>query len=642
MDPVVPPQEAAPSQPATPAAWATPPASTPPVVARPKGMRTLAIAFVIVALVLGGGGFAYALLSGKISLPFLTKQPTVNEITDALAEMKSARIGMELSAVTEARGPSVEPINIEKLTTPPKNEGEEEEGDGFKIDTTSIILGAVPGDAAMRLSTTTDWSLAADERADSETSLKGSFSSNGLTIEFDGATRTVSGTTYLMVNKLPLPIVDFSQVAGKWVRMPKSAGSLTSVVSGMGGGEEDVRVFASKEDEAGGAEAAKKEAGGFNEMRVLFAELIKDGAIKAAAVDEDAEANGKSAWKITLAFDPALYRSTFKRLYDARQTLFPGAEEFVVFTEERAAVLASADASAQFDALAKGMTMSASIDKKTRMPSQIDLRVPVALSDEDAPKLAGRQISLGMTITLSNINQPVTLAAPSDSISMAQMQNLIAGRSEEEAKRELQASIVSDLRTALDAYHEQFEKYPAELKEMLGLEHDAMADFETLKGKYVKVVVDIPNDQYSGAPFAYSLTSDGYALTYQMGPAPAEEDGALSMFGPTYAEGTNTMTPDTVSVEGDAVAKKDTDGDGLSDRDELRLGTSPSLADTDGDGLSDGEEEEDYYTSPKKADTDGDGFSDGDEVKGGFDPLTNAQTNERPDENGPLFLEELP
>ena len=34
----------------------------------------------------------------------------------------------------------------------------------------------------------------------------------------------------------------------------------------------------------------------------------------------------------------------------------------------------------------------------------------------------------------------------------------------------------------------------------------------------------------------------------------------------------------------------DTDGDGISDEDELALGTDPSLADSDGDGLNDDEE----------------------------------------------------
>ena len=58
----------------------------------------------------------------------------------------------------------------------------------------------------------------------------------------------------------------------------------------------------------------------------------------------------------------------------------------------------------------------------------------------------------------------------------------------------------------------------------------------------------------------------------------------------------------------------DSDGDGLIDVDELRIGTNPQNADTDGDGLSDGREVNVHKTDPKKADTDGDGLSDGQEV----------------------------
>jgi outer membrane protein OmpA-like peptidoglycan-associated protein len=62
--------------------------------------------------------------------------------------------------------------------------------------------------------------------------------------------------------------------------------------------------------------------------------------------------------------------------------------------------------------------------------------------------------------------------------------------------------------------------------------------------------------------------------------------------------------------------KADTDGDGLSDGDEVnKYHTNPLKADTDGDGLSDGDEVNKYHTDPLKADTDGDGLSDGDEVK---------------------------
>ena len=67
--------------------------------------------------------------------------------------------------------------------------------------------------------------------------------------------------------------------------------------------------------------------------------------------------------------------------------------------------------------------------------------------------------------------------------------------------------------------------------------------------------------------------------------------------------------------------RKDTDRDGLRDRYELkRSHTNPRKKDTDGDGLSDGYEVKRSHTNPRKKDTDGDGVSDGDEVRGGSNP----------------------
>jgi len=62
-------------------------------------------------------------------------------------------------------------------------------------------------------------------------------------------------------------------------------------------------------------------------------------------------------------------------------------------------------------------------------------------------------------------------------------------------------------------------------------------------------------------------------------------------------------------------ANQDKDGDGLLAKDEKARGTNPKLADTDGDGLSDGEELMTHHTDPRKADSDGDGLSDADEIK---------------------------
>ncbi len=69
-------------------------------------------------------------------------------------------------------------------------------------------------------------------------------------------------------------------------------------------------------------------------------------------------------------------------------------------------------------------------------------------------------------------------------------------------------------------------------------------------------------------------------------------------------------------------ATLDDDGDGLTNGQEVQLGTDPENADTDGDGIKDGAEVNGSFkgcangTNPRKADTDGDGLKDGAEVKG--------------------------
>lgn len=83
---------------------------------------------------------------------------------------------------------------------------------------------------------------------------------------------------------------------------------------------------------------------------------------------------------------------------------------------------------------------------------------------------------------------------------------------------------------------------------------------------------------------------------------------------------TPTTTP-VVATTTSAVSTLDSDGDGLTDVQEARLGTDTHKKDTDGDGLTDYEEVMIWHTNPLNPDTDGDGFSDGQEVKNGYNPL---------------------
>jgi hypothetical protein len=94
-------------------------------------------------------------------------------------------------------------------------------------------------------------------------------------------------------------------------------------------------------------------------------------------------------------------------------------------------------------------------------------------------------------------------------------------------------------------------------------------------------------------------------------------------YNPSENQGNEAETDSSYDSLGSQEASdllKDTDGDGLTDEEELELGTDPLNPDTDGDGLSDREEVKVYFTDPLKPDTDGDGYLDGEEVEGGYDP----------------------
>jgi hypothetical protein len=81
-----------------------------------------------------------------------------------------------------------------------------------------------------------------------------------------------------------------------------------------------------------------------------------------------------------------------------------------------------------------------------------------------------------------------------------------------------------------------------------------------------------------------------------------------------------TAAASATNAAGTAIALQvDTDGDGLTDVEEMRLGTTINSADSDGDGLSDFEEAN-GVTDPLDPDTDGDGLNDGAEKIWKTDP----------------------
>ncbi|MFT3923330.1 MAG: hypothetical protein QM778_12420 [Myxococcales bacterium] len=84
-------------------------------------------------------------------------------------------------------------------------------------------------------------------------------------------------------------------------------------------------------------------------------------------------------------------------------------------------------------------------------------------------------------------------------------------------------------------------------------------------------------------------------------------------------QGSDSDAGDGSNPDGGGPLGPDSDNDGVSDADELILGTDPHNPDSDGDGLSDGDERA-LGSNPLQSDSDGDGFSDREEAFLGTDP----------------------
>jgi hypothetical protein len=173
---------------------------------------------------------------------------------------------------------------------------------------------------------------------------------------------------------------------------------------------------------------------------------------------------------------------------------------------------------------------------------------------------------------------------------------------------------------------------------------------------YAAVAGDLGGEEGKWYDYRATTTRDGYLLAqgYGTDPLVPDTDGDGLPDGEEHTRGINPLSKDTdgdglqdqvevrqtgtnpllADTDGDSVPDggEDSDGDGLTNADELTRGTNPGAVDTDGDGLSDSAEVLTTLTDPLDPDSDDDGISDfdsdpdgdglghGDEIARGTNP----------------------
>lgn len=158
---------------------------------------------------------------------------------------------------------------------------------------------------------------------------------------------------------------------------------------------------------------------------------------------------------------------------------------------------------------------------------------------------------------------------------------------------------------------------------------------------YSNMVMLSPNDYGSYDVVNIDTDGDGIADFHelQLGTdrEKADTDGdGLSDYEEIYITYTDPLIGDT---DGNGITDdmEDFDEDGLTSLEEIRLGTSPYNNDSDGDGLSDWDEVNVYLTDPANSDTDSDGILDGDELRFELDPLNPETKPGTPDSRRYFF-----
>ena len=283
-----------------------------------------------------------------------------------------------------------------------------------------------------------------DANTDGKVHLAAAVNAGDLNMAIEGEIRKVSDNLYAELIKAPSYGLDVSKFKNKWITItPADMATYGEGLVDSSPGEVQKQM----------TEAKQKAVDG---IRLFLTVADQHQALKVSNGPTKESVNGVSAYRYELVFNKA----TLPDFYSDLTTQFKAKYEKdnpIKFDQATLDYLKSPQFSQIYDYFSNNTTLSLWADSKG-IPLKFEYGLRLVPSAK--AKNADQQIKFTATLSLSDVNTPITIDIPSPTMSVEDLTIIMSGKTREQYDYGKQSSAVSTVRSALSQYKSLAGVYP--------------------------------------------------------------------------------------------------------------------------------------------------------------------------------------